>query len=137
MHVLDAMGKYLETWKNDFDCRYVVPVPSHRAGQVCEFSQLICCFICYEFPWLNYPERLLFRKESIRASHQSLPDQRPTYGEHLKSLGCENVDLKRAGVILFDDVRTTGTTSQACRGRLQQDTNCGEVVRVFLGDVDV
>jgi predicted amidophosphoribosyltransferase len=41
-----------------------------------------------------------------------------------------------AGVLLFDDVRTTGSTSLACRWRLQRDVNAGQVVRLFLARVE-
>jgi hypoxanthine-guanine phosphoribosyltransferase len=85
------------------------------------------------FPWLQYPEGLLFRRESINPAHLAYPGQRPTSMEHFQSLGCRKADLEGAGVILFDDIITTGDTSQACKRRLQQDTKCGEVVRPFLG----
>jgi len=132
IQVYEALGKFLEDWKREFGCRYVVPVPSHLAHEVSSSSKLMCGFIAKMFPWLRYPEELLFRKESVPAAHLAYPGQRPTATEHFQSLRCSKANLARAGVILFDDVRATGNTSQACRWRLQQDAKCGEVVRLFL-----
>jgi hypothetical protein len=133
MQVHSALENHLENWKSEFDCRYVVPVPSHRAHEVSPSSKLMCRFIVQSFPWLKYPEELLFRAESVTPAHLAYPGQRPTSTEHFQSLGCDKVDLGGAGLILFDDIVTTGDTSQACRRRLQKDTRCGEVVRLFLG----
>lgn len=92
----------------------------------------MCGFIAKMFPWLDYPQELLFRKETMNAAHLAYPGQRPTATEHFQSLGCRKADLDGAGLILFDDMRATGNTSQACGWRLQQDAKCGEVVRLFL-----
>jgi hypothetical protein len=132
VQVYKALGKFSEDWKREFDCRYVVPVPSHLAHEVSPSSKLMCGFIAKMFPCLRYPEDLLFRKESVTAAHMAYHGQRPTATEHFRSLGCRKADLDGAGVILFDDIRTTGDTSQACRWRLQQNAKCGEVVRLFL-----
>jgi predicted amidophosphoribosyltransferase len=132
LQLKDAIEKKLETWKSEFDCRYIVPVPGHIAHEVSSSSRLACHFIAKMFPWLEYPEGLLFRRESVIPAHL-YPEQRPTQTEHFASLGCSKADLGGAGVILFDDVRTTGNTSQACRERLQRDANAGDVVRLFLG----
>ncbi len=132
MQVHGAVEKFAERWKYELGCSHIVPVPSHTAHKVSPSSTLACRFIAKMFPWLQYQEGLLFRRESVTPSHL-YPGQRPTYMEHLESLGCSKADLRRAGVILFDDVRTTGDTSQACKRRLQLDAQCGEVVRLFLG----
>lgn len=133
MEVYDAVGKFSENWKHELGCRYIVPVPSHLAQKISPSSRLMCRFIAKMFPWLQYPEELLFRKETVEPAHLAHPWQRPTSTEHFESLGCSKADFNGDGVILFDDIRTTGDTSQACRRRLRQDTRCGEVVRVFLG----
>jgi hypothetical protein len=130
--VFEAVGKFAEDWKREFGCRYIVPVPSHLAGHVSPSSRSMCRFVVRNFPWLQYPEELLFRKENVPAAHLAYPGQRPTATKHFQSLRCSKADLAGAGVILFDDVRATGNTSQACRWRLQQDAKCGEVVRLFL-----
>jgi hypothetical protein len=95
----------------------------------------LCRFMSSVFPFLQYPEDLLFRKQSVRPSHMALPWERPTPNDHFESLACKKADLAGAGVILFDDVRTTGSTSQGCRWRLQQ-AGCGHVVRIFLGKTE-
>jgi predicted amidophosphoribosyltransferase len=133
IQVYNAVGKFEEDWKSERGCRYIVPVPSHVAHQVSESSHMLCKVLDSMFPWLQYPEGLLFRKESVVAAHQAYPGQRPTSTKHFESLGCSKTDLGGAGVILFDDIRTTGDTSQACKRRLQVDTGCSEVVRLFLG----
>jgi predicted amidophosphoribosyltransferase len=133
VQVYEALGKFSEDWRHQFDCRYIVPVPSHLAHEVSPSSMLMCNFIAKMFRWLQYPEGLLFRKKSVPAAHLADPGQRPGVTKHFQSLRCSKADLAGAGVILFDDVRAPGNTSQACRRRLQQDTKCGEVVRLFLG----
>lgn len=132
MQVHGAVEQFSERWKCELGCRHIVPVPSHLAHEVSPSSKLACRFIAKMFPWLQYPEELLFRRESVTPAHL-YPGQRPTYMEHLESLGCSKADLGGAGVLLFDDVRTTGDTSQACKRRLQLGAQCGEVVRLFLG----
>jgi hypothetical protein len=129
----EALGKFAEDWKREFGCRYIVPVPSHLAYTISASSKLMCLFIVRMFPWLQYPEDLLYRRESVTPAHLACPGQRPTSTEHFQSLACNKADLGGAGLILFDDIVTTGDTSQACKRRLQQDAKCGEVVRLFLG----
>lgn len=133
IQVYDAVGKFSEDWKCERHCRCIVPVPGHIAHRVSESSHALCQILASMFPWLQYREKLLFRKESVIAAHQAYPGQRRTSTEHFESLGCRKTDLDGAGVILFDDVRTTGDTSQACKRRLQLDAKCGQVVRLFLG----
>jgi hypothetical protein len=133
MQVYEAMRKFSEDWRRELGCHYIVPVPSHLAQQIPPSSKLMCSFVARMFPWLQYPEELLFRRESVTPAHLSYPGQRPTSTEHFQSLGCRKANLEGAGIILFDDVITTGDTSQACKRRLQQDAKCGEVVRLFLG----
>lgn len=131
--ICDALQRYVAIWKLDFNLQYVLPTPGHRAGHIPESSQLLCRILATQFEFI-YRDDILYRKESIRPSHMTHPRQRPTASEHFDSLGClSGANLNGAGVLLFDDVRTTGNTSQACRWRLQEDTKCGDVVRVFLG----
>jgi hypothetical protein len=136
LQVHDAIEKFAERLDIEFGCRFIVPVPSHVAYQISASSRSLCFFIARMFPWLQYPEDLLFRRVSVVAAHQARAGQRPTSMDHFRSLGCSNVDLCGAGVILFDDIKTTGDTSQACIRRLKQDTNCGPVVRLFLGKTE-
>ncbi len=132
VQVYEAIGKFSEEWRGELGCRYIVPVPSHLARKVSPSSKLMCGFIAKMFPWLQYREELLFPESDVPAAHLAYPGQRPTATEHFHSLRCSKADLAGAGVILFDDVRATGNTSLACKWRLQQDANCGEVVRLFL-----
>jgi hypothetical protein len=132
VQVYEALGKFSDDWKREFGCRYVVPVPSHIARKVSPSSKLMCGFIAKMFPWLQYPEELLFRKETVTAAHMANPWQRLSVKEQFDSLGCRETNLASAGVILFDDVRNTGNTSQACKRRLKDDAKCGEVIRLFL-----
>jgi len=133
-HAHDAFRKFAERWTGDFGCRYIVPVPRHTANQVSLSSKVLCGVLSDMFPWLEYRERLLFRRTSVPQAHMARPWKRPTPTEHFESLACRDADLVvGAGIILFDDVRTSGNTSQGCRWRLKQDTRCGEVIRVFLG----
>lgn len=129
-----AFQAFGERWRCDLNCRYIVPVPSHTASQVSESSELVCTVLSGVFPWLQYPKGLLFRRMSVQPAHMIQPwERRLTPKEHFESLACGDIDLvEGAGIILFDDVRTSGNTSQGCRWRLKQDTHCGQIVRVFL-----
>jgi predicted amidophosphoribosyltransferase len=133
VEVYDAAGESIEGWKpeSNYNCRYVVPVPSSRAHEVSAFSKDMCSFIASTFH-LEYPERLLFRERSVLPSHMATYWQRLSVKDQFDSLGCSKANLAGAGVILFDDIVNTGDTSQACKRRLQ-DAKCGEVVRLFLG----
>lgn len=133
VQVYEALGRFSEDWSAKFGCRYIVPVPSHLAHEVSLSSELMCGFIAKMFPWLLYPKKLLFRKENVPAAHLAYSGHRLSPTEQFQSLGCSKEDLDGAGVILFDDIRTTGNTSLACKWRLQQDAKCGDVVRLFLG----
>jgi hypothetical protein len=131
VEVCDAFKKCEDDWKRD--CRFVIPVPRHVARQVSPSSRDMCRCIAAVFR-LEYPEELLFRNESVEAAHMARPwERRLSSMEHFQSLACQRADLAGAGVILFDDIRTSGCTSDACRRRLKQDTKCGEVIRLFLG----
>jgi len=94
----------------------------------------MCDLISKNFQ-MEYPVGLLFRRASVLPSHV-YPWERPSVAAHFESLGCAKADLGGADVLLFDDVRTTGNTSQACKRRLQADAKCGDVVRLFLARVE-
>jgi predicted amidophosphoribosyltransferase len=136
LEIYEVASEYIEDWKQQYDCRYVVPVPSSRALEVSPYSRLMCSFIATNFH-LEYPEKLLFRECSVSPSHMaSYWRPRLTVKEQFDSLACRATNIKKAGVILFDDVRNTGITSQACRRRLRDDAKCGEVIRLFLARTD-
>jgi predicted amidophosphoribosyltransferase len=129
-------GEYIEEWKQEYNCRYVVPVPSSRAHEISAFSKDMCSFIASTFH-LEYPEGLLFRERSVPPSHMATYWQRLSVKEQCDSLRCRETNLAGAGVILFDDVRNTGNTSDACRRRFRDDAKCGEVIRLFLARTQV
>jgi predicted amidophosphoribosyltransferase len=126
-----AAGEYIEEWKRQYNCRYVVPVPSSRAHEISRYSKAMCGFIARMFH-LEYREGLLFRERTVPSSHMAAYWQRLSVKEQFDSLGCRETNLAGAGVTLFDDVRNIGNTSQACRRRLRDDAKCSEVIRPFL-----
>jgi predicted amidophosphoribosyltransferase len=136
LQAYEALRDPVERWKEEFNCRYIVPVPGHLAHTISPSSAAMCSYLAGVFN-LEYSEKLLFRKESTPPLHMARPWERLTPLEHFKTLGCAGINLQTAGVVLFDDVRTTGATSCAAKWRLQTDTGCGEVVRVFLGNTSI
>lgn len=136
VEIYDTAGEYIEEWKQQYNCRYVVPVPSSRAHEISRYSKAVCGFIAKIFH-LEYPEGLLFRERTVPSSHMAAYWQRLSVKEQFDSLGCRETNLAGAGVILFDDVRNTGYTSQACGRRLREDAKCGEVIRLFLARTQV
>jgi hypothetical protein len=75
VEVHDAAARLIEKWKEEYHCRYVVPVPSHSAHQISDSPRRMCDFIATMFH-LEYPETLLFRKETITPAHLAYPGQR-------------------------------------------------------------
>lgn len=131
VEVYQAAGESIEEWKREHNCRYVVPVPSSRAHEISGYSREMCSFIASTFH-LEFPEGLLFRERSVPPSYMATYWQRLSIKDQFDSLGCRETNLAGAGVLLFDDIRNTGNTSQACRWRLKDDAECGEVIRLFL-----
>lgn len=129
LEVYEIVRGYIEEWKRDYSCRYIVrtlqPLTNYR------LTQETCARIASIFR-LEYPEGLLFRESTVRSSHMASYWQRLSVKEQFDSLGCRRTNLAGAGVVLFDDVRNTGNTSDACRRRLRDDAKCGEVIRLFL-----
>jgi predicted amidophosphoribosyltransferase len=130
VEVYEAAGKYIEEWKREYDCRYVVPVPSSRAREISGYSKDVCKFIASTFH-LEYREAL-FRERTVPSSHMATYGHRLGGRDQFDSLACRETNLAGAGVILFDDVLNTGNTSHACRWRLKGDAKCGKVIRLFL-----
>jgi predicted amidophosphoribosyltransferase len=135
VEVYEAAGKYIEEWKREYDCRYVVPIPSSRAREISGYSKEMCKFVASTFR-LEYREAL-FRERTVPSSHMATYWQRLSVKAQCDSLGCRDTNLAGVGVILFDDVRNTGNTSDACRRRLRDDAKCGEVIRLFLARTQV
>ncbi|SRR5579871_2115421 len=131
-HVCQSLVPFVDEWRERFNIKIIVPVPSHTAYRVAPSSKDICRLVARVFK-LSYSENLLFRTETVIPAHMSYFGRRLSMPEHFQTLACKtNADLEGAGIVLFDDLRTTGHTSQACKRRLRE-RNCGEVVRLFLG----
>ena len=68
VEIYEAAGEYTKGWKQEYNCRYVVPVPSSRAHEISRYSKAVCGFIARIFH-LQYREGLLFREWTVHSSH--------------------------------------------------------------------
>lgn len=67
----------------------------------------------------NY-SNMIYRYKTVNSSHNSKPEDRPSYLDHKHSIGCRYNNLSKhyATFILIDDITTRGTIMDACEGIL-------------------
>lgn len=112
---------------------HVVCAPPHNRGFASPSSEFFCEQIANRFS-KTYIPRALERTKSVQKAAYAPPGQRPTYSDHLDSIryAGPSLDLRDRHILLFDDVLTSGDTSDACRDILITATGCKVVVGLFL-----
>ena len=106
----------------------LVPMPGHVAGPASFPLQHVGDHLASQLQWLRFQPNLLVRTRTIRQS--STTDLRPTFNEHLGTLGWTGPPID-APAIIIDDVYTLGRTSAACR-QILMDAGASCVVVVCL-----
>lgn len=114
-------------------CAYIVPLPSHAAGQTTGPCQRLAATLALVVDWLEYRPALV-RLTSVRKSATAGPGERPTREQHKASMRFDGPPLRIPGqsIIMLDDVITAGETSAAGRELLIEATRCRAVVGFFL-----
>lgn len=112
---------------------HIVCAPPHGRGFASPSSEFFCEQIANRFSLTHIP-RALERTKFVRKAAYAPPGQRPTYNDHLDSIKYPgpSLDLRGRDILLFDDVLTSGDTSDACRDILIAATGCKLVVGLFL-----
>jgi len=115
------------------DISHIVCAPPHKKGFASASSEFFCEQVAKRFSLTHMP-RALERTKSVPKAAYAPPGQRPTYGDHLDSIRYAGpaIALSGRGILLFDDVLTSGDTSDACRDILIAATRCKVVVGLFL-----
>jgi hypothetical protein len=112
---------------------HIVCAPPHNKGFASPSSEFFCEQIANRFSLTHIP-RALERTKSVRRAATAPRGQRPTYNDHVDSINYAgpSLDLRDRDILLFDDVLTSGDTSDACRDILNAATGCRRVVGLFL-----
>ncbi len=102
--------------KNSIRPDAIVPIPSHKAGEISEGLRRLSKELSKRLDAEDYTGALI-RTVDVRKSSWSSYQERPSFGEHYDSLKVAgNVSGKI--VLLVDDVYTLGNTSRAAAKRL-------------------
>ncbi len=129
-----AFGQMAMVLKEQWQCRYIVAIPSSRAGIRNEPCEQVCEALASVFPWLTYLEGALERVSSVPKSSRSEPGMRPNYATHFNSIRfTQKIDATGKTIIMLDDIITRGETSKACRDILLSATCCRSVLGLFVG----
>ncbi len=132
--MIQAFDQVAILLKERWLCRYIVAIPSSRAGTRNEPCEQVCEALASAFPWLTYMEGALERVSSVQKSSRSEPGMRPNYTTHFNSIRfTEKIDARGKTLIMLDDVITRGETSKACRDILLSATRCRSVLGLFVG----
>lgn len=117
----------------------LVVMPPHEAGKRNLPCEILCARLAMNFSsWLrNLPnalERTGDVEKSSMAKHEG--KKRPGFLEHAASIsyeGPEDICTENDGILLVDDVFTTGNTFDACYGILKDATSCELIIGFFVG----
>jgi predicted amidophosphoribosyltransferase len=130
----EAIEEHEDTLRSQYECSVIASAPSSRQGFPKSLPESVCSELAKRYRWLAHAPRLLQRIQTVRQAHRCPPGERPNFGTHIQTIACgAQYNLDGCGVLLFDDVLTTGGTSLACAAILRQEANCGNVVGLFLG----
>jgi len=123
------------TLRDERLCRYIVSIPSSTAKRSNVPCERVCRALAKKFDWLTHVPDALIRGETVQKSAFAAPGERPDYEEHIRTIkyNAGTLHLNKESFIMFDDVKTRGETSRACREILAKATACKAVIGVFLG----
>ena len=133
-----CLRKHYSRIREEHNCRYLVPIPSHRQGYGDGNLLRVARLLSAEFGF-DLLDRALLRTKEITISHKARYGERPKHQAHVQTLSWVWKDRLQGGILLVDDVITTGTTSQACRHVIAESTGIrsDSFVRLFLAKVNL
>ena len=112
---------------------YVVAAPRHIPGPAPESAERLCTELASAFPWLTHIAGALRRTAGVTSGYHD--HRRPSLEDHVRTIAYHGPHLAAAGrfgILLIDDVFTTGSTSRACRRVLMEATGASDVIGMFI-----
>jgi len=123
----------IRSWLASASVRYIVSAPRHVVGGFAP-GEAICAQLAAGLPGLEHLPGALVRTTETPSAYQSGAD-RLGVAAHLETIRYVGPPLNQVhpfGIILFDDVHTSGATSAACELVLRLATGCDTVLGLFL-----
>lgn len=115
--------------------RYLVSIPSHTVGCANLPCERVCSALAQRFTWLTHIPHALQRIQSVPQSHRVSYEERPKCLQHMQTIQYTGPALRipRETFVMLDDIITFGETSRACRSILKRETECKQVIGLFVG----
>jgi predicted amidophosphoribosyltransferase len=132
--MIEGLTPYAGRLRDKLKCRYIVAAPPHSQGVAGEQSESLCEAVAEHFTLKHLPGALE-RTKTVQKAAYAGPGGRATRQEHEESIRWVGpaLDLRKEGIILFDDVLTRGDTSEACGAVIRRATKCALITGIFLG----
>jgi hypothetical protein len=122
---------------DDVEEYMLMALPRSQANAPNEPCEALCAVLAEQFSWLMYQPQAFRRVESVPKAAKARKEgrDRPDYERHIQTISYEgpSIDCLRQGIITVDDVLTTGDTFAACYGILKDETQCEQIVGMFVG----
>src|SRR4051812_34010563 len=135
----DLLSQCVERFRaevfEEHQCRFIAAVPSHQKGPALDCAELLCGMVADCFAELHHSKGALIRTETVLQSHKVQTCERPTHTDHSSTLRYAGPCISGTeGLLLLDDVRRKGETSQACIHEIMETTGCSResIIRLFL-----
>ena len=118
---------------------YLMAMPPHEAGKHNLPCEILCARLAMSFPsWLHSLPNALERTGDVEKSSMAKHEgkKRPGFLDHATTIsyvGPKEISTENDGILLVDDVFTTGNTFDACYGILKDVTSCESIIGFFVG----
>lgn len=116
---------------------YLVTMPPHTKGASNVPCEILCARLALHYSWLVHLPKALVRVEDVTKSATAKYEgkRRADYWDHVETISYEGPELMspESGMILVDDVYTTGNTFDACYGIIRDVACCLEIIGFFVG----
>jgi hypothetical protein len=122
-------------FRDQIGARFIVSLPRSAKGPAGPAAEQLCSALGAAFGWLTHLPGAFIRTESVKKSAGAPRDSRPNLDTHVNSIKYvgPRIDAATHAILMFDDVVTLQSTSQACRTLLQRSTHAVRVPALFIG----